>query len=254
MKRVLHLFFNCFLLGLFIYLGIVGELRAQSTNCPLDETLTGINAADSAFSVQESIISDQLIQNPAIVEYKAGLCIELESGFEVESGATFFAIIEACTGATIGDIQVADDGVIWEWNGTSWFPNGAVLGNPGGPTTPFQSWTTPTWQSTVVYSNINHTVTYNATSGSFTITDNVAASCGGAVNVTLQSSLGNNATSTSSNGSNNVMMGIIAGTSSGILIIDSDAVGCGPGVFIDFVIEHSGATYSIEGNGTLWPQ
>jgi len=48
------------------------------------------------------------------------------------------------------------------------------------------------------------------------------------------------------------MMGVPSAIFGGVLIIDSEADNCGPGLTIEFVGRHNGTTYNIQGNVVTW--
>jgi len=70
--------------------------------CDLDETelvdliTSGPLLISALYEVNNDLYSDDLVASSSFVEFKAGNSIILNSGFEVEAGANFHALIQAC--------------------------------------------------------------------------------------------------------------------------------------------------------------
>ncbi len=76
-----------------------GYIESGSTHacvCPSSSVLSGNSVDLDDWKTGNNISSTQLILSGHTVDYDAGICIDLETGFEVELGATFHAIIGGC--------------------------------------------------------------------------------------------------------------------------------------------------------------
>jgi len=76
----------------------LGDMLGFSPPCSNSLNLTGTQSTDELYQTTGEIISDQLIDQNAQVDYSAGFSdpIDLNIGFEVELGAVFHAFHNAC--------------------------------------------------------------------------------------------------------------------------------------------------------------
>lgn len=70
-------------------------------DCPPDYNLTGVQSTTEDYETDGTIVSDQIIDSNATVDYDSGTSILLEENFETVSGVTFHAFIDGCMGAML---------------------------------------------------------------------------------------------------------------------------------------------------------
>ncbi len=72
-----------------------------NTDCPPNYVLTGVQSTSDDFETDGTIVSDQLINSNATVDYDSRISILLEENFEITQGVTFHAFIDGCGGSML---------------------------------------------------------------------------------------------------------------------------------------------------------
>lgn len=84
----------------------IGIVDCGVSDCLPTITLTGTETTTAIYQTSDRIISDQIIEATADLEYDAANCIELNPGFETQLGAIFHAKIDGCTTSSVGGEHV----------------------------------------------------------------------------------------------------------------------------------------------------
>ena len=83
-------------------------ITVQTINYIGTNSLLGIESGIADYETNDTIVSSQLIESGAVVDYDAGIQICLTNGFEIEQGAIFTAFIDGCNDGAGG--ENLDDG------------------------------------------------------------------------------------------------------------------------------------------------